>query len=313
MGYSNWSSNAYDHLSKSRASAPRAHVFRGTTVHKDMSPLNLTVRESRDSDIHPESVAVAVWLDITGSMGRIPENMAKGKLKELMDVMIAHGIAHPQVLFGAIGDLTCDASPLQVGQFESGNDELDKWLTSVHIEGHGGGQCFESYPLAWLVCARHTSCDCWEKRQQKAFCFTIGDEAPWATLSGSDGLQVKGLGGLMGYKQPSDESASALLEELERSYHVFHIHVQEGSYPNSSAVLDPWRELLGERLLILEDQNAVAETIATAVATTRGADLATVVKTLSPAVGESVSTALAPYVHLLAIQKSGTAAGIVTL
>lgn len=300
MGTSSWSGDAYRHLGTSRAATPAAKIFTSKAIHSDMDPKNLTVRESRDSDTHPKSLAVMLFLDVTGSMGMIPVSLVKGEFAQVMDIMYKHNIPDPQVLIGAIGDHIVDRSPLQVGQFESGNDELDKWLTSMHIEGGGGGQCYESYGLAYLVAARHTSIDCWEKRQEKGFIFTVGDEAPW------DKYDASRLKTLMGYTQAEDLSIEMLLAEAQRTYNVFHIHVQEGSYRDSPAVLDPWRKLLGERCLLLDDYHSIAELIASTVAIVRGVDRATVTSGLSASAAKSVTTALSKVgADLPATQNSG--------
>ena len=74
-------------------------------------------RESRDSDEHPTSRAVAVFFDVTGSMGDIPR-VLQTKLGKLMDLIKSKGgIGHPQIMVGAIGDTKSDRVPLQVGQF----------------------------------------------------------------------------------------------------------------------------------------------------------------------------------------------------
>ena len=62
----------------------------------------------------------------------------------------------PQIMFGAIGDATCDRVPLQVGQFESDN-RMDDDLGRIVLEGGGGGQMTESYELAMYFMARHTA------------------------------------------------------------------------------------------------------------------------------------------------------------
>ena len=251
-----------------------------------MSPFGIKFRESRDSEAHPESLSIGVFLDVTGSMGRITEILVREKLGSLMNTLIAHGVEHPQILFGAIGDHISDRYPLQVGQFESGTDELDKWLTEIYIEGGGGGQSMESYTLAWLFASRHTSIDCFEKRKQKGFLFTIGDEAAW------DSLQADRLKNLMGYTQTDTVSDRELLEEAQRSYHVFHIHINEASYKDSPVVLGYWRNILGERLIILEDYNAIAETIATTVAVIHGVDLKQVLNSFDDKTAKTVGDAL---------------------
>src|SRR5688572_7662942 len=97
--------------------------------HDKMNPLDVKVRESRDSDAHPESLAIAVMFDVTGSMHQVPQILLKN-LPKLMGLLLKKGyVAHPQILVGCIGDATCDRAPLQVGQFESGieiDDDMEK-------------------------------------------------------------------------------------------------------------------------------------------------------------------------------------------
>jgi hypothetical protein len=290
MGYTRWSDDSYEHLKSSRTGASVDDIFTNNAIGKAsdvMLPYGVKMRESRDSDIHPDSLSIAVYLDVTGSMGRIPEILVREKLGALMNTLIDHGVAHPQILFGAIGDHFSDRFPLQIGQFESGTDELDQWLTSIFIEGGGGGQHMESYLLGWLFCARHTSIDCFEKRGQKGFLFTIGDESSW------DQLDAAALKALMGYPEASTVSDRQLLEEAQRAYHVFHIHINEASYRDNPDVLGYWRGMLGERLLILDDHNAIAETIASTVAVIHGVDLKHVLSTFDAATAKTVGNALA--------------------
>ncbi len=289
MGYTRWSDDAYEHLKSSKANMSTDDIFANNKTGKSsaaMSPVGVKFRESRDSDIHPDSLSIAVYLDVTGSMGRIPEILVREKLGSLMNTLISHGIEHPQILFGAIGDHVSDRYPLQVAQFESGTDELDKWLTEIYIEGGGGGQSKESYTLGWLFCARHTSCDCFEKRGQKGFLFTIGDEAAW------DKLEADRLKAIMGYSEATTLTDQQLLEEVQRSYHVFHIHINEASYRDDPNVLGYWKKLLGERLIILDDYNAIAETIASTVAVIHGVDLSNILNSFDKSISQTVAKAL---------------------
>jgi hypothetical protein len=292
MGYSSWSSDAYTNLTSSKGYASKsADAIFSKSMSSDMTPVNLGIRESRDSDAHPTSLAVMVWLDVTGSMGRIPEAIVKEKLPALMNTLIDNGIEHPQILFGGIGDHHCDRSPLQLGQFEAGTEELDKWLTSVYIERGGGGQNKESYLLAWLVAGRHTSIDCFEKRNEKGFLITIGDEMSW------DGLDTRTLRDLLGYAQGEDVTDVQLLEEAQRLYNVYHIHINEASYRDDPQVLGYWRKMLGERLIVLDDYNAVCETISTLIAVQHGVDMAAVTSKFDAKTAGLVTTALATVVQ----------------
>lgn len=307
MGYTKWSDDAYNFLKSSRKDASVDDIFinnRKGVASSRMLPYGIKFRESRDSDAHPESLSIAVFLDVTGSMGRIPEILVREKLGALMNTLISHGIEHPQILFGAIGDHISDRYPLQVGQFESGTQELDMWLTEIFIEGGGGGQHMESYLLAWLFCARHTSCDCFEKRGKKSFLFTIGDESSWNELSAAT------LKKIFGYPEASTLTDKQLLEEVQRSYHVFHIHVNEASYRDNPIVLGYWQKLLGERLIILNDYNAIAETIASTVAVIHGIDLSNLLTTFDEKTARTVKQAL---VNVSSDSAGGSVKGVVKL
>jgi hypothetical protein len=286
MGGGRWSSDAYTHLSDSYASKSADDIFAKSAV-SDMLPVNIGIRESRDSDEHPESLAVMIFLDVTGSMGRIPEDIIKNELGTLMNTIIENGVEHPQVLFGAIGDHHCDRTPLQIGQFESSTEDLDKWLKSTFIEGGGGGQNMESYLLAWIIAGRHTSIDCFEKRNTKGFLFTIGDESNWNSLSADT------LKSLLGYTQAEDVNDTQILEEAQRLYNVYHIHVNEASYRDDPEVLGYWRKTLGERLIVLNDYHAICATISTLIAVQHGADIAKVTSKFNSHIAGMVTTALA--------------------
>lgn len=285
MGYTSWSSDAYSHLKTSYSGKSADQIF-SSGLNPTMDPNGLVFRESRDSDAHPNSIAIAVFLDVTGSMGQIPEMLIRHKLGSLMDTLLEHGVEDPQVMFSAIGDHVTDRAPLQIGQFESGTDELNDCLSKVYIEGGGGGQNMESYLLAWLIAGRHTSIDCFEKRGNKGFLFTIGDEKSW------DSVAAVRLKDLMGYAQTDPITDAQVLAQAQRMYHVFHIHINETGYKDNPDVIGYWKKLLGERALILDKHMAVAELIASTVAVINGASLDKVAAEFDDATANSVKNAL---------------------
>lgn len=286
MGYGKWSSDAFEHLKSSRETKVREEIFTSKKTTTNMDPKGLVFRESRDSVEHPNSVPIMVFLDVTGSMGEIPEILVKKKLGALMETVLTHGVADPQVLFGAIGDQYSDDAPLQIGQFESATKELDQWLVDMFLEGNGGPWGRESYLLAWLAAARHTSLDAFEKRGSKGFLFTIGDERTHLELRSSEAKEI------MGYGQAEDYSSKQLLEEAQRMYHVFHIHIKHGGGSEHTEVTDEWKEMLQQNLIILDDYNLVAETIATTVSVISGADKKKVLSSFDKSIAATVSTAL---------------------
>lgn len=285
MGGSSFSFDAYKDLSRSYSTKSRATIFNSNSINSDMDPKGLKFREARDSDAHPNSLPIIIGLDVTGSMGSIPENLIKNKLGKLMEILIKNGVEDSSLCFLGIGDHYSDKSPLQVGQFESGTEELDKWLTSIYLECGGGAQSMESYHLAWLFGARHTSTDSFEKRNVKGFIFTIGDEYV------HDKVEANFLRDYMGYSESSEIKMEDLLEEAKKTYNVFHIHCNDGSYHES--VSNKWKSLLKENLIIVEDSNTIAEVIASTVALINGADMKNILSTMDSETASGVSTALA--------------------
>ena len=231
-------------------------IFQRRSINNAMNPHGIVIRESRDSDEHPNSLSIILGLDVTGSMGTIPHFLVKDGLPTLMGKIIQGGIVDPQILFLAIGDHECDDAPLQVAQFESSDELLDKWLTDVYLEGGGGGNYGESYLLAWYFAGYHTSIDCYEKRGQKGFLFTIGDEP---TLKEIPKHYLKAI---MGDGQYSNISASALLEKASEKYHCFHLHIKETNAGSRQETINGWKQLMSDNLIVVENKNDVAKIIA---------------------------------------------------
>jgi hypothetical protein len=187
---------------------------------------------------------------------------------------------------GFIGDHISDRFPLQVGQFESGDVELVKWLTSGYLEGNGGGQAMESYLLAWLIGARHTAIDSFEKRKKKGMLFTIGDEASWNIVSGAH------LKDIMGYTSNEGMTDEQLLKEAQKKYDVFHMHIDEGSYPGNKDVLGYWEKLLGMPPIVIYDHTKIAEIIAVAVANLQGIAPKTLTKAFDKKTAKTIDRSL---------------------
>ena len=295
MGSSNWSDAAYSSRQNHRSATNQTaftydnHV-RSTGVVQVHDQMNLRgkTRESRDSAQHPDSLAIAVLFDVTGSMGTVPR-VLQTKLGALMRVLIQKGfVQHPQILFGAVGDAYCDRVPLQIGQFESGL-EMDDDLGKIYLEGGGGGQTHETYELGVYAIARHTAIDCYEKRGHKGYLFTIGDEKPY------DVVRRQQVAEHIGDTLERDIPVEQIVRELEQRYEYFHIIPANTSHGASADVQGRWRKLLGERVLLLDDETAVCETIALAIGLCEGTviDLAAGAAELVQAGYDSRSTGVA--------------------
>jgi len=262
MGSGRWSTDVYDAAARFRA-ATGASAFAysdggATRVHPALDPFGVTVRESRDSAEHPRSLAVAVLFDVTGSMGGVPRAL-QAKLPQLLGLLLRKGYAaDPQVMFGAIGDATCDRAPLQVGQFESDN-RMDDDLGRILLEGGGGGQKTESYELALYFMARHTAIDCYAKRGRRGYLFVIGDEMAYPQVKPAEVRDMIG-GGLQ-----ASLPLPALIDEVTAKWDTYYVLPAGASYAGDRQVLGFWRDLLGQNVIQLNDLDAVCETIALTV------------------------------------------------
>jgi len=294
MGSGRWSADVYEAAERYRSATGRsafAYSDEGArTVHPQLDPRTARVRESRDSGEHPRSTAIAVLFDVTGSMGHVPRQL-QTRLPDLFEVLVNRGYCtDPQVLFGAIGDATCDRVPLQIGQFESDN-RMDDDLGRIVLEGGGGGQMTESYELALYYLARHTGLDCFTKRGRRGYLFVIGDELAY------DRVKAREVRNVCGDDLSEDIPVRRIVSEVRRKFDTYYLLPKGSNYAGNATVLDFWRGLLGQNAIELDDPDAVCETIALLVGLGEAAiDLEGGLADLAE-VGlraDSVSTALAP-------------------
>ncbi|QXP67648.1 hypothetical protein [Polaribacter sp. AHE13PA] len=261
MGGGRFSNDAYKKLRKTKgySNKSREEIFTARSIDTEMDPVKAIVRESRDSEEHPETVSIIVALDVTGSMGFVPEHIVKEALPDLIGSLMEAGIEDPQVLFLGIGDFIYDAAPLQVGQFESSAELLDRWLTRVYLESGGGGNNQEGYNLAHLFAARHTSIDCWEKRKQKGFLFTIGDEPVFPTIPAEIIKRYTSA------EEAETITTENIIKEAQEKYNVFHMHLEHNEWSKSEHRKGNWKALLGDNFLEIADFKTVAKRIADVV------------------------------------------------
>ena len=221
-------------------------------IHEQMNPKGVALRESCDSEKHPNTTTIQLYLDDTGSMGNIPHELIKEGLPTLIGSLIQNGVEDVALMFGAVGDHECDSYPLQVGQFESGDAEMDMWLERTYLEGGGGGNEGESYLLAWYFAANHVRTDAFDKRGKKGFVFTIGDEPCLRTLPAS---AVKAIMGDSSAAQGS-LTREKLLEEVQKKNNVYHIHINHGHGMDVA-----WKNMLGQHAIEIYDYTLVGKTI----------------------------------------------------
>jgi hypothetical protein len=242
------------------------------------------IRESLDSEEHPNSTPIVILFDVTGSMGFIPAVLQRQLPNLLRQLQEAGTVEDPQILFGAIGDAYSDHLPIQVGQFESDN-RMDEQLESMVLEGGGGGGNHESYELALYWTARHTYIDSFEKRAKRGHLFVVGDERVYATVNHE---QVRTLIGGDSEDLGENISTEAIYRELSEKWNVTFVFAQQGSY-SPSQVLDRdagddggryggarclgWKALNEENILIMDDAERICELIGRAVSVAEGTNI----------------------------------------
>ena len=267
MGFGSYRSSDWSKLkasAKITESSSVSQIFKNRSMEERFNPKFINMRESMDSDEHPNSTPVIIGLDTTGSMGYLSEEIAKNGLNETMlKIYATNPIEDPQLMFAAIGDVT-DRAPLQVTQFES-DIRIAEQLFALWMEGNGGDSP-EDLELMWYFAAKHTHIDSFEKHGKKGFLFTIGDADVHEMVKGP---YIEDI-----FKDESrNYSSKNLYDMASEKYQVFHIHLNDrGLIPAN------FTSIMGGRVAVLPKSsvNAIPETIITIMQLANGEDKETV-------------------------------------
>lgn len=240
MGYGSYSAADWKKLKASRKLSGNQNVdevFKNTSCNPKFNPLFIGTRECFDSQDHPNTTPIVVGLDVTGSMGYLAVEVATGALNELITKLYSTGsVEDPALMCAAYGDYH-DDSPLQVTQFES-DIRIAEQLLELYFENGGCGDVTPT--LLWEFLARHTNIDAINKRGEKGFVFTIGDNAEIrknevaSTISRAIGDNIP------------DATRESILEEVSEKFNVFHIMI-------GGSVNDNPDILIGRKINISKD------------------------------------------------------------
>lgn len=292
----NTKGKSYEHMTTAKSHAD---------VKKDFLPSSITVRESRDSDINPESTPIILALDATGSMNAVLAAAIDGLGNLFVELYGRRPVTDPHVLGMMFDDIAIGCNPaLQATQFESDIKIADQFR-SLFATKNGGGNDSESYHLPLYFAATKTSCDAFIKRGRKGYIFTIGDEQVPPPLTPDHIRTVFG----------KDESVQSplsyedLLRMCEPNWHVFHIMVEEGSHMRHHAtqVVDGWTKVLGQRAIPLAKIGDLTSVILATIEVVEGRDRDDVVKSFSGSTALTVAKATA------GLTKAADAGGVVRL
>jgi hypothetical protein len=229
------------------------------SVHPDLDPKRINSKpfgklESRDSDEHPESNAVLVCCDVTGS------NIARArdvqqKLPGLMKLLEKY-LSDPQLAIAGNDDYNVEPDRcIQISDFESDN-RIDEHIRDLNLVGNGGGNSGESYDLLLYAAARKTVLDCFEKRQRKGYLFLYADEPIFKFVSAGHVDHV------FDDKIEGEIPLAEIVEEVRKQYHLFVVWPQ-GGYDNA---YEQYKEVFGEEsVLVSQHPNLLCELIAATI------------------------------------------------
>jgi hypothetical protein len=278
MGGGTWSSASYDTYARTTnyQTAPQEKVF-SRYMNAALDPRNIRVgagpnvgrqlRESCDSPENPKSTPIILGLDVTGSMGEIAEQIAKIELPKLMtQIHETSVVKDPHVMFMGLDDVYAQGhGALQVSQFEP-DIRIVEQLRQMWLVKNGGGNGSESYDLAWYFAANYTVADSYEKRGNRGFLFTFGDEpAPFQTMSTHDLETIFGPGQYESAK-PADS-----LRAAQEKYRVFHIIVERGGRDRKTHA--SWTEMLGDNAIFLRNPAYLTEVVLATMCIANGEDI----------------------------------------
>lgn len=270
MGYGTYNPVDFTTYKSRTASKSRHDIFTSHGLQDSLNPLKFGVRESRNSKAHPKATPIAIFSDVTGSMGHLAEIIVKKDFGLILEEVINRKpFPDPHLLVGAIGDCTIDSAPIQYSQFET-DMTIARQIEQIFIEGGGGGNAGESYHTAWYAMGFRTMCDAFVEGR-KGFLFTIGDEPPL------DILYAAHISRFFGDKIQGDLKNKDLLETISQDWEVFHLIVGD---PVRDAI-PRWKALLGERAMVVRDHTKLGEIIVSTTQIISGEDAVAVASSWS--------------------------------
>lgn len=269
MGGGHYSDDAY-YKSRATRQARGEDDFEYTkhakTVNPKLDPKRILTKpfkalESRDNDDHPNSNAIVVGFDCTGSNIENARIVQK-KLPTLMG-LLGQYVSDPQIMIAANDDIQAFSHPqdatIQLSEFES-DIRIDESIRNLLLTGDGGGNDGESYELMMYGIARRTITDCWEKRKRKGYFFLYADEPMRLQVLPEDVKMI--YGDTIEERIPLEQ----IIKEISQRYHIFVMWPANSSYQHS---YEQYKHVFGaERVRILEDANYICEFMGTLIGMT---------------------------------------------
>ena len=288
MGGGHWITDSWEAANAARRAAGYRSAFAHTEdilhgrtaarVHERLDPMSanrrgahtgLNIREALDSDEHPNATPIAVLFDVTGSMGNIPR-VLQTKLPQL------HGLLQRKGYVERPADPLRRRSATRTGtaaRCRSGSSSrTTRWTTSSPTScsraaaAAADRRATSSPRTSWPATRTSTASGGGRRRA------TCSSSATSGSTSASRAKQVRAIIGGPSAELRRDITTARLFTELREKFEVFFLFAAQGAYTEAAVLDGPggWRELLGQNALVLEDAEAVCETIALALGVMEG-------------------------------------------
>ena len=207
------------------------------------------------------------------------------KLKTLFSLLVDKGYAtDPQIAVAAYGDAANgERAPLQISQFESDN-RIDDNLDLIFLEGLGGGNNGETSNLLLYYAAAHVSTDAFDRRGRKGHLIIIGDERQVPLTTEMIRTYVDDEPPLL-----EDISFEGIARAVTEKWDVWILLIDNAAarMQHSEAF---YTDLFGpDHVLVVEDPDTIAETIAALIGYAEGRDAATIADDLTKAADKEVA------------------------
>ncbi len=238
-----------------------SEVFKSTKMIDEFNPAKMKLpREACDSAQSPHSKGIILQNDGTGSMGKYSLSLIQKQFPKIIEKMYAAVSWDPHIMCMCVGDVAAeDEAPLQATQFETDLRILEQ-LEKIWLEGYGGGNGSESYILGWYFAAKYCKMDCFEKRGERGFFFSFGDEGPTPKLTPYELERVFGQReGLSKRKL----TATDCLEMASEKFNCYHIILHGRGYYRYNGIVSDWKQLMGGHACDLSDYDCLPDLVCT--------------------------------------------------
>lgn len=300
-----YSGGSSSKISPTRRITDASEVFKSTYMRNEFDPSKIKLpREACDSAASPHSRGIILANDGTGSMGSYSLSLIQKQFPKLIEKLYETVSWNPHIMCMCIGDVAAgDRAPLQVTQFETDLRILEQ-LEKLWLEGFGGGNGSESYILAWYFAAKYCKMDCFDKRGEKGFLFTFGDEPPTPELTPYELKEVFGDRSDLSKRRLS---ATDCLEIASEKFNCYHIILHGSGYSRYHGVVSRWKELMGGYACDLFDYDCLPELVCTILKMYEGSPKSDAIKSIDNYhVREVVSRALCDHEEYVVDKKIDT-------